>query len=56
MSVLWPCRDNQETLKRAFNVVEAPGIDSDTEKRTPSLHTEGLGLQEIYHNIPGTFY
>lgn len=43
-----------EKWKRAFEIyLLAASIDTPVKKRATLLHTGGLPLQEIYHNIPG---
>ncbi|XP_030767526.1 uncharacterized protein K02A2.6-like [Sitophilus oryzae] len=40
--------------KRALNIyLEAASIDSPAKKRAVLLHMGGIGIQEIYYNIPG---
>ncbi|XP_030766846.1 uncharacterized protein LOC115890686 [Sitophilus oryzae] len=43
-----------EKWKRAFEIyIEATNIDTPQKKRATLLHVGGLGIQEIYYNLPG---
>lgn len=43
-----------ERWKRAFQIyIDAADITSASKRRSTLLHTGGVGLQEIYYNLPG---
>nr|CAI5867977.1 unnamed protein product [Callosobruchus analis] len=43
-----------EKWKRALGIyLDAANIDNPSKKRATLLHVGGLGIQEIYYNLPG---